>query len=190
MTDIELRSLMEQSADIGQRALFDEYCGYVYAVCANKLKNVGTKEDIDECVSDAFAAIFRYFDKPSDRNGDIKGIIGTITKRTAIDAYRRLSKKFGSTVSIDEELSATMHSPHRVDEEAERAAVREIVLDCVDRLGEPDSSIITFHYFYGKTSKQIASLISLSDSAVQKRISRAREKLRKLLGEAGITEEG
>lgn len=190
MTDSELRSIMEQSKEKGQRAVFDEYCGYVYAVCANKLRSIGTDEDIDECVSDAFAAVFRYFDSPTDHNGDIKGVIGTITKRTAIDYYRRLSRKIGTTVSIDDELSASLHSEYRVDIDTEKKAVRDILFDCIDRLGEPDSSIIIFHYFYGKTSKQIASLMTLSDVAVQKRMSRAREKLRKLLGEAGITEEG
>lgn len=190
MTDRELGSLMEQSAGIGQRALFDEYCSYVYAVCANKLKSVGTNEDIDECVSDVFAAIFRYFDKPSGRDGDIKWIIGTIAKRTAVDYYRRLSKKHDSTVSIDEELSRTIHSPYRVDVEVEHAAVREILVDCIERLGKPDSAIVSFHYFYGKTSKQIASITGFSEAAVQKRISRARDKLRILLSEAGINEEG
>lgn len=190
MTDSEIRSVLKQSPDKGQRMIFDEYCGYVYAVCSNKLKSVGTNEDIDECVSDAFAAIFRHFDVPSDINGDIRGIIGTITKRTAIDAYRRLAKKYRTTVPIDDELSATLYSPQRVDADAERSAVRNILFDCIERLGEPDSSVIVFHYFYGKTSKQIASIINMTDAAVQKRISRARGKLKKLLCEAGITEEG
>ena len=190
MTDRELRSLMEQSPGYAQRLIFDKYCGYVYAVCANRLKNIASSEDIDECVSDAFAAVFRYFDSPSDRDGDIKGIIGTIARRTAINAYRSLSRKYGLSVPIDEELSGSLRSSHRVDEDAERKAVREILLDCIGKLGEPDSSIVIFHYFYGKTYKQIASRTGLSDAAVQKRISRSRDKLRKLLREAGITEEG
>ena len=190
MTDSEIRSVMEQSPDAGQRMIFDEYCGYVYAVCANKLKSIGTNEDIDECVSDAFVAVFRYFETPSERNGDVRGIIGTIAKRTAIDAYRRLSRNRITTVSIEDELSETLYSEQRVDTEAERSAVRNILLECISKLGEPDSSVIVFHYFYGKTSKQIASLVDMTDAAVQKRISRAREKLKKLLDEAGINEEG
>lgn len=190
MTDSHIRSAMRRSPETGQRMIFDEYCGYVYAVCANKLKSVGTNEDIDECVSDAFAAIFRHFDVPSETDGDVKGIIGTIAKRTAIDAYRRLSRKYKNTVSIDDELSKTLYSPQKVDADAEKSAVRSILFDCIDKLGEPDSSVIVFHYFYGKTSKQIASIINMTDAAVQKRISRARGKLKKLLYEAGITEEG
>ena len=75
-------------------------------------------------------------------------------------------------------------------EEAERSALSKAVLDCIDALGQPDSSIIVYFYYYGKNTKQIASLVGLSDSAVQQRLSRARKKLKKLLSEAGINEEG
>ena len=190
MTDKELRSEMDRSVENGQRMIFDEYCGYVYAICANRLRNIGTNEDIEECVSDVFAAVFRHFDNPADKNGDIKGIIGTIAKRHAIDFFRRLSRRYGKTVPIDDELSAVLQSEQRVDDAAEKAAVCKTILNCVERLGEPDSSIIAFHYYYGKTSKQIASLVGLSEAAVQKRMSRAREKLKKLFIEAGISEEG
>ena len=166
---------MEQSPEAGRRALFDEYCGYVYAICANKLRNCGTSEDVDECLSDTFAAVFRYLDSASGKDGDLKGIIGTIANRT---------------VSIDSENFRELSSEIRVEEAAERSALRETVLDCIKRLGEPDSSIIVYFYYYGKKTKQIAPLVELTDSAVQKRLSRARKKLEELLREAGITGEG
>ncbi len=190
MTDKELRRKMEQSPEAGRRALFDEYCGYVYAICANKLRNCGTSEDVDECLSDTFAVVFRYLDSASGKDGDLKGIIGTIAKRTAIDYFRRLAPKSDRTVSIDSENFRELSSEIRVEEAAERSALRETVLDCIKRLGEPDSSIIVYFYYYGKKTKQIASLVELTDSAVQKRLSRARKKLEELLREAGITGEG
>ena len=181
---------MEQSAENGRRALFDEYCGYVYAICANKLKTCGSSEDIDECLSDTFAAVFRYLDGASSQDGDLKGIIGTIAKRTAIDYFRRLSSKGDKTVSIDSGIFGELPSDMRVEDAAERSALGATVFDCIKKLGEPDSSIIVYFYYYGKKTKQIASLVGLSDSAVQKRMSRARKKLRELLSEAGINEEG
>ena len=190
MTDRELRNIMEQSAENGRRALFDEYCGYVYAICANKLKTCGSSEDIDECLSDTFAAVFRYLDGASGQDGDLKGIIGTIAKRTAIDYFRRLSSRGDKTVSIDSGNFGELPSDMRVEDAAERSALRATVFDCIKKLGEPDSSIIVYFYYYGKKTKQIASLVGLNDSAVQKRMSRARKKLRELLSEAGINEEG
>lgn len=190
MTDKELHRIMEQSAEEGRRALFDVYCGYVYAICANKLKGCGTSEDADECLSDTFAAVFRYLDSHTGTDGELKGIIGTIAKRTAISYFRRLSPKTDTTVSIESESIRELPSDTGVEEDAESSALREVVLDCVNSLGEPDSSIIIYFYYYGMKTRQIAALVGLSDIAVQKRLSRSRKKLRKLLSGAGITEEG
>ncbi|MBR6580097.1 MAG: sigma-70 family RNA polymerase sigma factor [Ruminococcus sp.] len=186
MTDSDLKALMQKSAEAVHRRIFDEYSGYVYTICANKLKSCGTREDIEECLSDSFADIFTYFDNESNRNGDLKGIIGTIAKRNAIDYFRRLSGKSDRMVSIDDEDFPKIPSDIRVDDETEKAALREIIMDCIDRLGEPDSSIIVFYFFYGRTSREIAKHLHMSDWTVQKRISRAKKKLEKLLCEAGI----
>lgn len=190
LTDSDLKALMQKSAEIAHRRIFDEYSGYVYSICANKLKSCGTKEDIEECVSDSFAAIFRYFDNESNKDGDLKGIIGTIAKRNAVDYFRRLSGKSDRLVSIDDEDFPKISSDIRVDDETEKALIREIIMDCIDRLGKPDSQIIVYHFFYGKTSKQMAALLGQSEWAIQKRLSRAKKKLRQLLCEAGINEEG
>lgn len=190
MTDKELHRKMEQSAEEGRRALFDEYCGYVYAICANKLKSCGTLEDIDECISDTFAAVFAYLDRNTDTDGDLRGIIGTIARRTAISYFRRLAAKSDTTVPIDSESMEELSADIRIEEAAEGSALREAVLDCVSRLGDPDSAIIVYFYYYGMKTRQIASLTGMSDTAVQQRLSRARKRLRKLLSEAGITEEG
>ncbi len=190
LTDSDLKTLMQKSAEIAHRRIFDEYSGYVYTICANKLKSCGTREDIEECFSDSFADIFRYFDNKSNRNGDLKGIIGTITKRNAIDYFRRLSGKSDRLVSIDDEDFPKLPSDNRVDVETEKAEIREIIFRCIKKLGKPDSQIIVYHFFYGKTSKEMAALLGQSDWSIQKRLSRAKKKLRQLLCEAGINEEG
>ena len=190
MTDKKLRHIMEQSEEDGRRALFDEYCGYVYVICANKLKSCGTSEDIDECISDSFAAVFAYLDRNKGADGDLRGIVGTIAKRKAISYFRRLSTKSNTTVSIDSDGFGELSSDIRIEETAERSAVCEAVRKCVKKLGEPDSSIIVYFYYYGMKTKQISSLMGMSDSAVQQRLSRARKKLTELLSEEGITEEG
>lgn len=190
MTDKEMRLLMEQSREDGCRRLFDEYCGYVSVICANKLRGCGTTEDVDECISDTFAAVFRYIESSSGRDGDLKGIIGTIARRTSIDYFRRLSSKSDRTVPIDNDSFRELPSDIRVEETAERKALNETLLDCIDALGEPDSSIIVYFYYYGIKTKKIASLLGMSSPAVHQRMSRARKKLKKLLSEAGINEEG
>jgi RNA polymerase sigma factor (sigma-70 family) len=188
MTDKELHRLLERSQDEGFQKLFDEYCGYVYSICANKLRGCGTSEDVDECVSDAFAAVFRYIVRSSGQDGDLKGIIGTIARRTAIGYFRRLSPGNGRTVPIDADSFGELPADVCIEDNAEKSILSATVLSCIEALGEPDSSIIVYFYYYGIKTKQIASLVGMSDSAVQQRMSRARKKLKKLLSEAGIEE--
>lgn len=185
MTDSQLRTLMESSPETGQRALYEEYCGYVYAITANCLRNCGSPEDIEECVADAFIAIFRVLRTDSGYEGDLKGIISTIARRTAIDAFRKLMLRSSRIVSLDD-MPAELPGEESIEENAERTEMQRIVLDCVKQLGEPDSTIIIHHYFYGRTAGQTAGFLKMTESAVQKRLQRARKKLKGLLEKAGI----
>ena len=190
MTYNELQEFIRQSPEAGFRRLFDEYCNYVWAICSNSLKSCGTTEDIDECVSDAFAAVFRYVTVSDIQDGDLKGIIASIAKRTAIDYFRRLSSKNSRIVPMDEETLSRLPDTANVEDKAEQNLRREKLLDCIALLGELDSSIIVYFYYYGIKTHKIASLLGMSSSNVQQRLSRARKKLKKLLSEAGINEEG
>lgn len=187
MTDSEFKSLVAESKVRAHRALFDEYCGYVYAIAVNKLRCCGSREDIEECVSDIFASVYRTLDRTELHKGDLKGLISVIAKRTAIDAYRKISSSNRETISIDDENVREISSEENIEEQAERSERRRILLDKVKELGEPDSTIIMQQFFYNRTASEIASSISMTAGAVQKRSSRAREKLRVMLTEVGIS---
>ena len=187
MTDSELRKLMHQSAEKGRCALFDEYCAYVYAIAAMKLKSCASREDVEECVSDIFAEVYRACCTDNGYDGDLKGIIGIIARRTATDYFRRLSAKSGRTVPIDD-TAGELRSAEDVAENAERSEIGRILRGCIAALGEPDTTIITQQYYYGRTVREIAAALKMTDSAVQKRSTRARAKLKEMLAEKGVEE--
>ena len=60
--------------------------------------------------------------------------------------------------------------------------------DCIESLGEPDSTIVIQKFYYNKNSHQIAGLLSMKPSAVRMRVKRAAAKLREALAERGIKE--
>ena len=188
MTDSQLRVKMKKSPAEGRRALFDEYCAYVYAIAAQKLRTCASREDIEECVSDVFADVYRVCGEDSGYEGDLKGLIGIIARRKAVDYFRRLSAHSGRTISSDSEDFPEVSSPENVEKSSEQAELRRILTDCIKRLGEPDSVIITQQYYYGRTVREIAAVLKMSEAAVQKRSTRARAKLKTLLAENGIEE--
>jgi RNA polymerase sigma-70 factor (ECF subfamily) len=189
MTDSQLKKLMKEPKDVWQRAIYDEYCAYVYTIAANKLSNCGTVEDIEECVADIFIDIFRSLQSEKVFSGDLKCIISTIAKRSSIDLFRRLSLKNKRTVPIDELEPNLTPFYDELENASDHKELKGILIDCVNKLGDPDSSIIINHYYYGRSSGEIASDLKMTTSSVQKRIQRARKKLKSLLFKAGVDAE-
>ena len=147
MTDSQLRELMKGPSDVWQRALYDEYCTYVYTIVSNNLRSCGTAEDIEECVADIFIDIFRSLKSDKVYSGDLKWFISTIAKRSSIDLFRRLSLKNNRTVPIDDVTPFYGVSENELESTSERMELKGILMDCVKKLGDPDSSIIIRHYY-------------------------------------------
>ena len=186
MTDQEFREHMKRSPEECLKAIFNEYCNYVYIIAATKLKSCGTTEDIEECVSDVFTEVFKKINNLGDREGDLKGFIGVIARRKAIDMYRKLSVKAYRTVSADDEGITEISSGENIMESAEMSERNSFIFDKIKELGEPDTSIIIKQYYYNMTVDEIGKAISMTAAAVQKRSIRARQKLKKMLCEVGI----
>lgn len=188
MNGDEYSRILKRSRREAHKLLFDEYYNYVGTIVVNHLRNVGSSEDTEECISDVFAKVFFVLeDKPV--TGDLKKLIATITKRTSIDRFRTLSRKAERTISLDDETFSGINSDDDLEAENERCELQRIVADCISSLGEPDSTIVIQKYYYNKTSRQIAGLLSMKPSAVRMRVKRAGEQLRTALAERGIKEE-
>lgn len=190
MKDAELRLLMSQSVQKCHRAVFDQYCNYVYAIVINVLRSCGTREDIDDCVSDVFMKVYKRFDESIDFSDNLKSFIAAVSRNTAIDAFRKISLRNNKNISIDDEEISELRSNELIVENSEKKEQSRIIFGKIQELGEPDSTIIIQQYFYNRTAKEIAESISMTAGAVQKRSSRAKQKLKDLLTEAGIGREG
>ena len=183
MTGSELYSLLESSP---HKAVFDEYCRYVYTIVFNQLRTYGSREDIEECVSDIFADIYLSFENKSEYHGDLKGYIGSIAKRRAIDAYRSISVKYGRTVPIDS-APDSIDNGFDLEEKAEKNELRQLLINAVNELGKPDSDIIIQKFYYNMSSREIANNLSMKASAVRMRCGRAMNRLRQKFSDLEIT---
>lgn len=183
MTDNEYRKMYDMNPRNAQTALFDEYLSYVYAIVYNKLRSCGSREDIEECVGDVFSSVFISYDSNGSFNGDLRGLIGTIAKRTAIQMYRKLVRHSG-TVNIEND-EVEIADTECIEENAERSVMKNTLLRLINSLGQPDSDIIIQKYYYNMNSKEIADKLSMHPTSVRMRCSRALKKLKKLLAEEG-----
>jgi len=187
MTSKELSDMMQRSPAECHRALVREYGRYVYAIVYNKLRSCGTNEDIEECVSDVFADIFIKFEFDASSGNDIKYLISTIAKRTAIDRFRSLCSRANHVTDTSEDDMKELVSDFDLDERIDRSELRRVLLNKIDELGEPDSTILIQKFYYNRSSKEIARNVSMTAVAVRARCSRALDKLRAKLIDTGIT---
>ena len=177
--------MLKRSPMEAHRALLTEYGSYVYSIVYNKLRSCGTAEDIEECVSDVFADLFLAIDKGEITN--IKAFLGTIAKRTAIDRFRSLAGRLNKTACVDEDDMLGLASDFNVEQLSDNNELRRILLDQIEALGEPDSTILIEKFYYNKTSFEIAERVSMTASSVRSRCTRAMQRLRVSLSAVGIT---
>lgn len=185
MNDSELIELIKKSPDEAFGEIIGQYGSLVYAIAANKLHLCASSEDIEDCVSDIFVEVFRNLSSLSAEKGSLKAFISTVAKRSAIDAYRRISYRQRVTESIDREGFAMPSSDENVEEAAVDRVCSSNIRDIIMSLGEPDSSIIIHQYYYNHTIRETAKALSMSVGAVQQRSLRARKRIEKLLDEKG-----
>ncbi len=180
MTGHELKNLIGSSPDEWQVTLYDEYKNYVYTIVYNRLRNIASAEDIEECVSDAFADIFLDTDRFLAMD-DLRGIVGLIAKRKAIDCYRKLSERHGERGALE-----GLTDGSDMEKASEKRELAGKVMQCITSLGRPDSSIIIMKYYYGMRSSLIGEKLGMKPAAVRKRSERALARLRELLAAEGI----
>ena len=117
----------------------------------------------------------------------MKGFIGTVAKRRAINAFHSITARQKHFSENAEDELITMSSDNDIEADSDRTETRSILLSRINELGEPDSTIILQKYYYQRSSSEIAKMLSMKASAVRMRAARALEKLRKQLANNGIT---
>lgn len=184
MTQNEIIMLNQKSPSECHKLLIKEYGKYVYIIVFNHLRNCGTKEDIEECVSDIFAELFINLESDF-YSGDIKSSLGTLAKRRAVNYYHKLMNHNSEYTELTNHLADDMD----IVSAFEKKERQHIMMQCIKQLGKPDSDIIILKYYYKMSAKEISKRLSIKSALVQKRAERAVKKLKKLLSDAGIKEE-
>ena len=173
---IEEQYLIRQIKSGSQKALetvIDRYGSYVKAIAANIIKPPMTDADVEEVVSDVFLSLWSHPGDP-DR-GSLKGYLAAITRNKARDRLR----SFHIEVPLENDfLEVPVEDSCR---QIELAQLKQAVKQMVDRLEEPDRTILLrYYYFYQKTDA-IARDMGMNPATVRTKLARSRQKLKEWL---------
>ncbi|MDO5397414.1 MAG: sigma-70 family RNA polymerase sigma factor [bacterium] len=149
------------------------YTPYVSTVLYNIAGTALPREDIEEIVSDVFISLWRNAENIDLNKGTIRSYLAASARNFAL---KRLNKRKEYTSLDDVEL------PDKSDF-ADSSAESDYLWNAVMKLGEPDNEIFVRFYKYDEKLKDISKATGLKLSTVKTKLSRGKQKLRKILSE-------
>ena len=147
----------------------------------------GSREDAEEAVQDTFVRAFRYL--PAFRgDSSFKTWLYRVARTTALDHQRRKRMKIVSSdapgspvLQIPEPGSNSLQSMMR----AERA---DSIRKAMGQLSSADEAALQLFYFHDQSIEEISMTMGWTASNTKSRLSRARQRLRAVLGEGFVAE--
>ena len=181
MKDITIVDLFWNRDEAAIGAVREQYGKYCRKIAMNVL---GSEEDAEECVSDAFLALWGRI--PPARPQSLRAFLGKITRNIAVNRYRQnqSQKRGGGEMALVlDELSECLASPTSVEEEILGHELRDSINRFLYTLSERDCNIFLSRYFYMDTVKEIAARYGCKEDYVRVVLSRTRNKLKNYLEE-------
>lgn len=160
-----------------------KYGAYCRRLAFNLLHS---EPDAEECVNDALYAVWRSF--PKHGEVCIPALLATVTRRTAIDRYRknnRASSVKPENVLCIDELYDELHVPGAEQEYlgSETGRVISAFLRGIDRKRR---LVFLMRYYESCAPSEIALRMGITVSAVNKSLAKTRKQLKAYLERNGI----
>ena len=128
----------------------------------------------DDVVSEVYINIAKYAASfhPTDKNDGFR-YLWSIVRNNAVDHNKDALKH--QTVNIEQVCVFDKK------DQFERATLKMDISRALKKLDYKDAMIVVWTFEYGHTQEQIGELLGISKSAVNQRLTKAKENLRKLL---------
>ena len=146
---------------------------------------VGSHEDAEECVNDAYLAAWNSM--PENRPTYLGGYMARIIRNISLNRYDRnhAAKRQGVQV-VFEELEGCLTDYNTPEEEYEQGCLKEVLDNFLESLDEQKRVIFLRRYFYTDSIAEIAQRMQMSEGKIKSILFRLRGQLAETLKEAGV----
>jgi len=161
-------------------ALGELYDRYASIALATALRVVGSREEAEDVVHDAFVAVWRKIDRFDTERGSLRAWLMTVVRNRAIDRVRARR----STVDVDDadERSLLRTGPNPTWEDALRRASAGDLRAAMAGLPDEQRRAVELAYFEGYTYREVAQITEVAPGTANGRLRLALGKLRESLG--------
>ena len=178
MTDDQIVQLFlerSESAVVQTKTKYGKYC---FSVAMNILNN---NEDSEECVNDTYLKAWNCI--PPHKPSILSAFLGKITRRLALDMYRRKNseKRGGRVIEVSEELADCIVFSNDIEKHIDEIVLTEIINEFLKQISEEQRRIFIRRYWHFCSIKEIATENSMSQSKVKMSLLRSRNQLKTIL---------
>lgn len=146
--------------------LVERYLPTIHAIAYAHMHNHVDAEDVTQ---DTFLKAFQFLDTLRDTK-KLEGWLVTIARNTCKGLWRSRRREA-------EAVAKSTPPEGVVTPDVEKEEMRELLRQKLDQLEEGPRETLVLHYFAGKSTREIARILSISRSASKKRLERARKTL-------------
>ncbi len=156
--------------------IISKYSKLLWPIVSAVLKNVGSEQDVEECVADVFIDLWKNPDKYDPERGTLKSWLCMVARCKAIDRYRMLSKY--TTVPLE---SAMMVGRMGMQDALLQEETKRELVAAVNTLADVEKDILIRRYYYEQKPREIAKALDLPLKQVENHLYRSKIKLRKAI---------
>ena len=107
------------------------------------------------------------------------------TRYTAADALKTRRRR--AAREQEAYMQSTLNEPDRSAWQQSALQIAPLLDEALNELGETDRAALVLRYFENQSAREVAAALRMKEAAVQKRVTRALEKLRARLVKRGVT---
>ncbi len=163
--------------------LYDRYAGFVYGLAVRTLLERQAAEDVTQ---EVFVYLWEHPERIDPGRGTLRGFLGTLTHRRAVDAVRRDEARRRREARV-------AHGEGDVTDVAEavlRSDATGKVRTALEVLPDAQRRALELAYFDGYTYRQVAKVLGIPEGTAKSRLRLALSRIAENLGSEMSEERG
>ena len=181
MMNVKGAENMNDSAFEVNNNFFEKYNSTIRGIVTNILKPANQSQDIDDCVNAVFLNLMEKLQQYNETRGSLAAFVIIIARFTALNYRKSNTRKIGELIGDDK--IDFLSEPIEFDDNIE---FEMLVKSIKEKLDEQETILFTMRYICYYTPEEIARAFKIKRNTVDKRISRLKSKIKKLLIKGGV----